>query len=1221
MRYNADGVKRLIGTLRRHVPQRRLRRWQYVSPYRHRIGLVALAVILGLGYAGWYFTNDSRIRGQAKLALEDLTGADVDVERAEFSIFEGIRLYGVKVRIREYDSPEHFFKAEQVYLKHRPGGLLLRGRLEPTDIVCLRPVVTLERAEGEPSNAEKLFELAAARLRQRPPSESSGMDLPRIDLRGGTLKSVLRVGGVRNKIYEEPMDCSLVPVDRRTYRVSVESPSEEDEEGQWARIELDVKTGEVRQIQGTASNPLLRVLPAKYHRWIEEYQLAGSFKTVQGPQTDPAKQKYKLELNRFSLRLPPDKGGLELVGVEGMVFFDQDRVRIEVTRGVIAQAGRAPFTLDLSIHGLDDRAVITGTLQVKDLVVPETGQGPLEFPIRYIQRAFQPKGKADLTLRYQRQAEGSQELAGTFELHAMRGQFEEFPVPLNNVRGVVEFDSAGLYLGRGQRDGPTAEPPDRASQPLLGQRPDGRGEVVIWGRVPRVEDYFAYDVRLAARNILLDDEIRDALPEDYREVWNRLQPSGRVDLAVHLDRAVRSGPPNVDLTVRMRGETQIVFRDLPYPLKRISGTVTYRDGLVRLKGVKSGSGKPGCRIEGTVTAPGPKPKMDLRITDGHLAIDQSLIGALGKAGLSGANLLPGGEVRHLTARIYRRERGGDLRYTVHAELNDARLTLADLPLRLDGTSGDLVFTQDGIRLENVAGHYRDSPVRLDGTLRLPDAPARPITYDMQVDARGLVLDNDLRNALPPSVQAVWDDLDPRGKADMKVRLASTDAADGSVDYRLVLDAHDMSIRHKDFPYRIRGITGRARVRPGKVTFEDVRARQGQMRTELKGEFTTSPGGRRDVDIALRVRNLPLDRELLEAIPQDALPLARKLAPGGTVSVDLRNLTLSRRPAGKADEEPRRISEADSQPATRPASKLDWSAEGELDFQDVTLDFGFGPRTLSGTLDGRYWNDTDKFGLDTRLALSRLTMKKHVMTGIRGRVVKSPDSNVLRFDQLEASAHDGKITGEASFRLTDPLHYELSVQVWNVNLEKLFNAGVKDLKKRTPVKGLLAGRLSLEATAGKTPSRQAVGQLQITRGEIYKMPVLLGLLNVVYLQLPSESGFNRGLIDYHLKNDLLRLKQIYLTGFDRQTNIPRGISVLGSGTLNMKNDKLNLTFLTGPPGKVPLNIGDLTTELLHAFSKELLEIRITGTLAKPEVNSMTLRSVERILRRLIQPPPM
>jgi len=67
---------------------------------------------------------------------------------------------------------------------------------------------------------------------------------------------------------------------------------------------------------------------------------------------------------------------------------------------------------------------------------------------------------------------------------------------------------------------------------------------------------------------------------------------------------------------------------------------------------------------------------------------------------------------------------------------------------------------------------------------------------------------------------------------------------------------------------------------------------------------------------------------------------------------------------------------------------------------------------------------------------------------------------------------------------------------------------------------------------------------------------------------------------------------------------------------MKTEMLDLKFLSGPPQKLP-RLGGLS-ELLEGFARELAEIHIDGTLAKPRMRTMPLRSLDRLIRDLLNP---
>src|SRR5690349_10011908 len=83
-----------------------------ISPLR-RWGMICMLVLLSaviLTY--WYQTDSRRVRSMAQKYLSDLTGGRVKVENATLSIFEGLRLDGVTVRVDDATQPDSLlFKA------------------------------------------------------------------------------------------------------------------------------------------------------------------------------------------------------------------------------------------------------------------------------------------------------------------------------------------------------------------------------------------------------------------------------------------------------------------------------------------------------------------------------------------------------------------------------------------------------------------------------------------------------------------------------------------------------------------------------------------------------------------------------------------------------------------------------------------------------------------------------------------------------------------------------------------------------------------------------------------------------------------------------------------------------------------------------------------------------------------------------------------------------
>lgn len=1179
----------LKNILRAIMPHRRRRMWKYVSAQRRRNGLVLLAVLVTLVYVGWYLTNDSRIRREARDALESLTTADVDIERAQFSLFEGIRLHGVKVRIRQSDSPEHFFTAREVVLKHNPWALLLRARLEPVEIVCLEPVVNLEYdRDTQTSNAGRLF----ANIARQSRPESDGLaPLPHIALRDGLLRSRVVHQGLRSPPVQKPFDGTLTPVDGHTYVVSVEEESETpDEVIQWARLKLDVETGRIESVSGALSDRAVQFLPPRYQEWIRRYNLSGEIEVVKGPETVPEEDRYKFRLRNFSLQLPPDQGGFKLQQVNGWILFSPKGVKLRTIRGCVTRAGDARFELNGQYEGFQAESPFSLHLTVSDFSLPQKLDLPDDLAARLaeVRHDFSPQGRFDLEVTLKRRADGTIGCEG--KLSPGPGAtiaYHKFPLPVDVTGGGLWFDQRGFRR-----------------IDLTGRR--GEATVRVAGTLTQQETFEAYNIDIFARNAIFDEPTRRALPERYRRVWDQLQPTGTTDLRVGVSRSKppdQQEYPRVEVDLDMNGQTNLTYEGFPYPLRGLMGQVRFRDEGVTIDAVRSGRAGQGAtlRVDGTVDVDeAERVTMDLSIQAQRVAIDETLRQAVGpKVGRFLDQLRASGQARAIRATV-RKQPDKKIDYDVAVELADGTFRYEGFPYAIEKATGQLRIRPGKVELTDIVGHHGQVEVSLGGWASL----TVPTTFELDLAATGVNFDGDLAAALPPDARAIWDRLEPTGQADAKATLRKTGDSE-TIAYDITIQPRGMSIRYREVPYPLRNITGMVKVTRSAVEL-NLAAGADPTQLTLGGTIRMGQAGQ-IARLALTAKNLPVDEDLLSAAPADLAPLLDRMRKGGTLGLDLPAIVIQRKMAPKA---PGAESLSETL-ATRPAVKTKWQARGTVQFNKVTADLGLGERTLTGQLTGLARMVDGSLALQADAALKTFTVRDYLITAVKGRLTKLPDRNWLHIDNIEGRSLGGRVIGRIDLHLGEPMRYKLSAEVAGIDLDKLVNAGLaKDDPRRAAMVGRLDGVLSMEVAGGKDPSRQASGELTISKAKLYKLPVILGLLNVIYLTVPGDSAFNRGSMSYHLRDEALLFREIFLTG---QT-----LSVLGSGRLNMKRETLDLTFLTGPPG-MTMRIDSLTTELLDVLSKELLEVRVGGTLTHPEMTTHTLRSLERILKRLLPPP--
>ncbi len=1178
--------------------------WKYVSPKRRRIGLFVLALLLTFLYAGWYFTNDAFIRQAAKSALEGLTSGDVEIHKAEFSLFEGIRLEGVEVRLRDDKSPQPFFYASKVVLKHNPIALFLRRRLEVTEIKCIRPEVNIEYdKKAGMSNAERLFRQAS---QGKGSGEGEPFPLPSIYIVDGKLRPILKEGS-RYEILDKEVDswewkCSLVPISATVYQVTLERKRDEahggiqatqSDESLWARLELDTATGNINRLQGAATDQLFNLLPPKYQEWINRYKPRGEFEAVAGENTKPDEGLYEIKLQGFSLELPEAEGGLTLADVQGFLLFTREGVRMKDVSGKVLQAGQAAFVLNGTYEGYDKTSPFQLDVEIKKLRLPEKATGSLEGIVLSLQQKFKPEGTADVSLHYQRDKLGRHSGDGVVKLNDIAVEPEFFPLPISKISGNIFFTAEGLksVALKAWRDSSATK---------------NRGTFLVNGTFAKLDGYQTYDITVDGTDVELDSEFRDALKGEYQKVWMMLKPAGRTDGRYRVIDPGEKAKNIYELDLNAHGQASARCDWFPYPLRNIDGEISLRKNIVTIKRFQSLSDDAICDISGRVENVNEKnPGIFLSVNARRVPIDKTLRDSFkGKARELIESLAVTGQASRVEAVINRPFGEEKINFDINALVKNVAYKYEKFPYAVTNAEGSLRVTSDEVEIRNLTGLHGDAEVIVNGKVFLAGDQPR---LDLSCKGKNVTLNDEFAKALPEKTRDIWESLTPSGLADMNIHLKTEgEEPHAELTYHFTLDAKDMTIRYREFPYTFHGVTGTAEVWPGRVKLTNMQASHGKMQASISGEIFSGDKGD-DATIQISAEDLPFDKEFLAAIPAEIVPLSNRFQPGGNCNAEITRLTFHRDPP----------------PTTQPADKdktqprkVTWSVEGKLGFDDVSLDIGFGPRKLTGALEGKAAQADEGLSVLADGELKSLELHKHIITDIKGKLTKADKSNLLRLDKIVARAYEGRLAGEATIILTEPMSYRMSVSVENINVSELFNAGLPLQERQTQVNGRLTGQILLEAKAGKKPTRQAVGELEISRANMYKMPVILGLLNVIYLTAPGESAFNSGFIRYHLKNDVLLLQEIYLTGEPEQ-GVSRGISVLGSGTLNMKTDEMNVTFLTGPPGKLP-RLDNIVLELLQALSKEIVEIRVTGTLKKPKMTTHSLRSLETIINRILAP---
>ncbi len=1167
--------------------RRRRRFWRFVSPRRRGVGLVVLAMLLAAFYGYWYITNGERVRRMAEQYLERLTGGEVTIHDAEFNLFGPIELRRVRLHVPEDDSPLPFLEAQQLNLRHVPY-TLLSGRLQVTEIVCASPTVNLQYYSGGGNSAKRLFGQAAESRRRQEverPVEVP-MRLPHIRLLDSKLRTFTVNGKNREIGIEYDLSISLRPRGGVGYEVLFEEPGQERSEQPRGRLVIDISRGEVLvKDMFTPIPKVMAALPKEYRAWVDQYEVTGTLQLPKGGTFDMQRGVFEVELADVSMR--PMGGNLRVENVRGMLRFDANGVDLRKITGRVPAMGGGSLRMDGHYTGFSPNSPFDIEMVVDDMAVPDPNAqlGPLKWLAEHLRETYQPSGTFDLDVTISRDANGPIRLDGTASPNNLAAMYRYFPYPVEGVNGTLWFNQKGV-----------------TRMDLTGHHRQAR--VAIAGTFTHDPNGLGMDVTVRGTDIPFDQKLTDALDPNFAKVLASYRPQGQANAIVHVTKTIEAYEPNVVVDIRPAGKASIAYEGFPYRLNRVTGRILIGRYRTSIEGLTGFSDKAEIEIAGTVLQPdGNRPIIDLTISASDVAIDRKLTDALDPNSAKAIRELGlTGRVKTLTARV-RQTTDKPLSLDVQASLEDLSVLYEAFPYRLTDGTAEITFNNRRLVVTELTARHGKTDVALSGQVIESDGK---MGVDLRMTAKGVAFDEELRSAFRAAGQeGWWEALKPTGSTDLTIDWRQhMPEMDRPIDYRIeVRPTGEASVSPRDLPLPFHNLTGRLIVTPEKVTIPKLTARDANATMAISGAVMRK-GRRETIDLTVDANAIPLTESLLNSLPVEDSPLLKKLSAGGTFSARLKRFHVVRIHPAEPTTQP--TGEAD--PNAKPRLG-EWAIRGRLSFSDVPVDTEGQARRYSGDLDGALSSGEQGLAIDANAHLAAVTIGNRKATELRGKLVKAAKGSGIFVKGLSGRFYGGKLAGKALIRLGEKGSYSFRVSMQGVQLEKLVNAGLSDPNKIREMPGTVSGDLTMEETFGKADSRRATGEFRITKAKLYRIPLLLGLLQVVTLQLPGESAFNEGTMKYFLRGDRLVLREVNLSG--------TSLSIVGSGVMDLDSGKIKLHFLSRTVGKLP-GIGQDLETLLKPFAKQIAEIEVTGTLAKPTMRTVALRSLDEAIRRLVSP---
>ena len=199
-----------------------------------------------------------------------------------------------------------------------------------------------------------------------------------------------------------------------------------------------------------------------------------------------------------------------------------------------------------------------------------------------------------------------------------------------------------------------------------------------------------------------------------------------------------------------------------------------------------------------------------------------------------------------------------------ADMSDWRVSM--FPAELSGT----VYTLQSSWNDRLLG-----PCTLKGTLDVAGPHLR-----ITMTRRGIRLDERLASALPPQAQSAWRAAGiTRGECDLSVTVTYEEGKDKDICVSAALDVRDTDFTYEEFPYPVRGASGRIECAKGSMKLTGLRGRAGPATVHLRDaqlQWPPPPGAM----LTIEAMDMAFDDPLLACLPGDYQEVWRSFAPKG-----------------------------------------------------------------------------------------------------------------------------------------------------------------------------------------------------------------------------------------------------------------------------------------------------------------------------------------------------
>lgn len=212
---------------------------------------------------------------------------------------------------------------------------------------------------------------------------------------------------------------------------------------------------------------------------------------------------------------------------------------------------------------------------------------------------------------------------------------------------------------------------------------------------------------------------------------------------------------------------------------------------------------------------------------------------------------------------------GKRNYQLKTTVHDGRFAHLKLPKPITQLRGVFSADPSGISIDASQGRLGDALVRLTGRI---DGHAMPCNINLNLTARGLLLDDRLAASLPDSFKRGWERLQPLGRVDVDTTVTHRNLKWNS---EATVTCKGVDIRYEKFPYPVESLVGKIEIRDGIATASSLNGRIGGNRMQCAFRVPIQPGLAIDKSFIVATDGpIPIDNTLLNSLSPRGAPRSK-----------------------------------------------------------------------------------------------------------------------------------------------------------------------------------------------------------------------------------------------------------------------------------------------------------------------------------------------------------